>query len=184
MPEPADKNARATAKNAGQPQTRRRRDLRRPAGASPDARTGTMPAAATPNNSRTAPTRRSSWAEAAAVADAQAEVAQTEVGAAPEAPDAVPSPVPASVPALPASQPAASQPAPPGGLFPRNPARRRRPPPSRTLPLPPRSVGPRGRPRNWRRRTRPSPTSSPRPVPLSANRSRAPAAASAARSSR
>ena len=70
-----------------------------------------MPAAATPNNSRTAPTRRSSWAEAAAVADAQAEVAQTEVGAAPEAPDAVPSPVPASVPALPASQPATSQPA-------------------------------------------------------------------------
>ena len=68
-----------------------------------------MPAAATPNNSRTAPTRRSSWAEAAAVADAQAE-AQAEV-AAPEVPDAVPSPVQASVPALPTSQPASSQPA-------------------------------------------------------------------------
>ncbi|MBT2537562.1 MinD/ParA family protein [Arthrobacter sp. ISL-69] len=105
MPESADKNARAHAKNAGQPQTRRRRDLRRPAGASPDARTGTMPAAATPNTSRTAPTRRSSWAEAAAVADAQGEV---ESGPE-EAPAAVPSPVPASAPALPTSQPAASR---------------------------------------------------------------------------
>ncbi|MEV7135655.1 MinD/ParA family protein [Arthrobacter sp. NPDC093128] len=105
MPESADKNARASAKNAGQSQTRRRRDLRRPAGASPDARTGTMPAAATPNTSRTAPTRRSSWAEAAAVADAQAEV---ESGPE-EAPAEVPSPVPASAPALPTSQPAASR---------------------------------------------------------------------------
>ncbi|WP_028271548.1 MinD/ParA family ATP-binding protein [Arthrobacter sp. UNC362MFTsu5.1] len=124
MPESADKNARATAKNAGQPQTRRRRDLRRPAGASPDARTGTMPAAATPNNSRTAPTRRSSWAEAAAVADAQAETeAQAEAGAgsdvgaaAPVQPgvqDSVPSPVPAAAPARPAAQPATAQPATP-----------------------------------------------------------------------
>ena len=63
-----------------------------------------MPAAATPNNSRTAPTRRSSWAEAAAVADAQADV---ETG--PEAAAEVPSPVPASVPALPTSQPATSR---------------------------------------------------------------------------
>ncbi|WLQ07078.1 MinD/ParA family ATP-binding protein [Arthrobacter oryzae] len=131
MPEPADKNARATAHNAGQPQTRRRRDLRRPAGASPDARTGTMPAAATPNNSRTAPARRSSWAEAAAVADAQAETdagapgasagpaaaapAAPAATAAPAAPAAsageatVPSPVPASPPARPAAQPATSR---------------------------------------------------------------------------
>lgn len=64
-----------------------------------------MPAAATPNTSRTAPTRRSSWAEAAAVADAQAEV---ESGPE-EAPAEVPSPVPASAPALPTSQPAASR---------------------------------------------------------------------------
>ncbi|MDQ0078983.1 MinD/ParA family ATP-binding protein [Arthrobacter oryzae] len=63
-----------------------------------------MPAAATPNNSRTAPTRRTSWAEAAAVADAQAEV---EAG--PEAPAEVPSPVSASAPALPTSQPATSR---------------------------------------------------------------------------
>ncbi|MFF1382242.1 MinD/ParA family protein [Arthrobacter sp. NPDC058288] len=106
MPESADKNARATAHNAGQPQTRRRRDLRRPAGASPDARTGTMPAAATPNNSRTAPTRRSSWAEAAAVADAQAEAEATTEGA-PETSAATPAPVPASVPASVPAQPAA-----------------------------------------------------------------------------
>jgi MinD-like ATPase involved in chromosome partitioning or flagellar assembly len=64
-----------------------------------------MPAAATPNTSRTAPTRRSSWAEAAAVADAQAEV---ESGPE-EAPAEVPSPVPASVPAPPTSQPAGSR---------------------------------------------------------------------------
>ena len=64
-----------------------------------------MPAAATPNTSRTAPTRRSSWAEAAAVADAQAEV---ESGPE-EAPAEVPSPVPASAPALPTSQPAGSR---------------------------------------------------------------------------
>ncbi|MDR6505137.1 MinD-like ATPase involved in chromosome partitioning or flagellar assembly [Arthrobacter oryzae] len=63
-----------------------------------------MPAAATPNNSRTAPTRRSSWAEAAAVADAQADVETS-----PEADAAVPSPVPASVPALPTSEPANSR---------------------------------------------------------------------------
>ncbi|QCO99554.1 MinD/ParA family protein [Arthrobacter sp. 24S4-2] len=107
MPESADKNDRATASNAGQSHTRRRRDLRRPAGASADARTGTMPSAATPNNSRTAaPTRRSSWAEAAAVADAQAE----ESGG-PAAPSAAPAAVPAPVPAPPASQPGTSQPA-------------------------------------------------------------------------
>jgi MinD-like ATPase involved in chromosome partitioning or flagellar assembly len=60
-----------------------------------------MPSAATPNNSRTAaPTRRSSWAEAAAVADAQAEAADdTET----------PSVAPSAVPAPPASQPAASR---------------------------------------------------------------------------
>ncbi|KQR65386.1 ATPase [Arthrobacter sp. Leaf337] len=122
MPESADKNARATAHNAGQPQTRRRRDLRRPAGASPDARTGTMPAAATPNNSRTAPTRRSSWAEAAAVADAQVEA---EGGAEVSAAAPVPAPVPASAPAVPA-QPTAQPVAQPASQPEAQPATSRR----------------------------------------------------------
>jgi MinD-like ATPase involved in chromosome partitioning or flagellar assembly len=74
MPDPADQNARAHAEDAGQPQRRRRRDLRRAGGELTDARTGTMPAL-TPNPSSlpepSAPlTRRSSWAEAAAAADA------------------------------------------------------------------------------------------------------------------
>ena len=74
MPDPADKNADANAQDAGQPQPRRRRDLRRADGDLTDARTGTMPAV-TPNPS--SPTdagqpaiRRTSWAEAAAAADA------------------------------------------------------------------------------------------------------------------
>lgn len=74
MPDPADKNADANAQDAGQPQPRRRRDLRRAYGDLTDARTGTMPAV-TPNPS--SPTdagqpaiRRTSWAEAAAAADA------------------------------------------------------------------------------------------------------------------
>ena len=74
-----------------------------------------MPAAATPNNSRTAPTRRSSWAEAAAVADAQVESDATPEApaAAPAAPAApaveatVPSPVSVSAPARPAASPSA-----------------------------------------------------------------------------
>jgi MinD-like ATPase involved in chromosome partitioning or flagellar assembly len=74
MPDPADQNARAHAKNAGQPQGRRRRDLRRADGELTDARTGTMPDV-TPSPSGQpesgAPlTRRASWAEAAAAADA------------------------------------------------------------------------------------------------------------------
>ncbi len=74
MPDPADKNARANAQDAGQPQPRRRRDLRRADGDLTDARTGTMPAV-TPNPSNPTDagqpvTRRTSWAEAAAAADA------------------------------------------------------------------------------------------------------------------
>ncbi|WP_374152835.1 MinD/ParA family protein [Pseudarthrobacter sp. WHRI 8279] len=74
MPDPADQNARAHAEDAGQPQRRRRRALRRGDGELADARTGTMPAV-TPNSSSQpepgAPlTRRTSWAEAAAAADA------------------------------------------------------------------------------------------------------------------
>ena len=68
MPDPADQNARAHAENAGQPQRRRRRDLRRADGELTDARTGTMPAV-TPNTSSQPDagqpvTRRTSWAEA------------------------------------------------------------------------------------------------------------------------
>jgi len=74
MPDPADKNARANAQDAGLPQPRRRRDLRRADGKLTDARTGTMPAV-TPNPSSPADAgqpaaRRTSWAEAAAAADA------------------------------------------------------------------------------------------------------------------
>ncbi|MFJ6159174.1 MinD/ParA family protein [Pseudarthrobacter sp. NPDC092184] len=74
MPDPADQNARAHAEDAGQPQRRRRRDLRRENGVLTDARTGTMPVV-TPNPfGRAEPdapqTRRTSWAEAAAAADA------------------------------------------------------------------------------------------------------------------
>lgn len=74
MPDPADQNARAHVEDAGQPKLRRRRDNRRADGELTDARTGTMPAV-TPNPS-TQPgagrplTRRTSWAEAAAAADA------------------------------------------------------------------------------------------------------------------
>lgn len=74
MSDPADQNARANVQDAGQPQRRRRRDLRRADGEPTEARTGTMPEATpTPPSQRepVAPlTRRTSWAEAAAAADA------------------------------------------------------------------------------------------------------------------
>jgi len=79
MPQPADQNAGAPAEDAGQPQLRRRRDIRRADGSLEDAWTGTMPAV-TPNTPRKndaggPATRRSSWAEAAAAADAAKPVA-------------------------------------------------------------------------------------------------------------
>lgn len=74
MPDPADQNARAHAEDVGQPQLRRRRDLRRADGKLADARTGTMPVVSSDSSSRPEPgaplTRRTSWADAAAVADA------------------------------------------------------------------------------------------------------------------
>ncbi|MFJ6299941.1 MinD/ParA family ATP-binding protein [Pseudarthrobacter oxydans] len=74
MPEPTDQNARAHAEDAGEPQRRRRRDLRRANGELTDARTGTMPAVTANSSSQPQPgtplTRRTSWAEAAAAADA------------------------------------------------------------------------------------------------------------------
>lgn len=98
MPHPADQNAGAQAEDAGQPQLRRRRDLRRADGSVDDAWTGTMPAV-TPSPSRSndadkTMTRRTSWAEAAAAADATK-------------PSREPSPAPATQPALPDRQPAA-----------------------------------------------------------------------------
>lgn len=97
MPEPADQNAGAPAEDAGQPQLRRRRDLRRADGSVDDAWTGTMPAVtpspSNPNDAGTPATRRTSWAAAAAAADATK-------------PSRAPSPAPAP-PAPPARQPAA-----------------------------------------------------------------------------
>lgn len=99
MPEPADQNAGAPAEDAGQPQLRRRRDLRRADGSVDDAWTGTMPAVTpSPSNSHDAgrpATRRTSWAEAAAAADA------TKPSRAPS-----PAPAPPVQPAPPARQPA------------------------------------------------------------------------------
>lgn len=99
MPHPADQNAGAPAEDAGQPQLRRRRDLRRADGSVQDAWTGTMPAV-TPDMSSSKDagkpvTRRSSWAEAAAAADATK-------------PSRAPSPAqPAKQPAPPAAAPSA-----------------------------------------------------------------------------
>lgn len=74
MPDPADQNARAHAEDAGQPQRRRRRDLRRADGELTGARTGTMPEVTPSPSGQPEPgaplTRRTSWAEAAAAADA------------------------------------------------------------------------------------------------------------------
>ncbi|GKV72802.1 MinD/ParA family protein [Pseudarthrobacter sp. NCCP-2145] len=73
MPDPADQNARANAEDAGQPQLRRRRDLRRAGGEMTDARTGTMPVVTPSPSGQPGPgaqlTRRTSWAEAAEAAD-------------------------------------------------------------------------------------------------------------------
>lgn len=75
MPDPADQNdAQADAEDAAYLQLRRRRDLRRAGGELTDTQTGTMPAVPpAPANQPTAGqplTRRASWAEAAAAADA------------------------------------------------------------------------------------------------------------------
>ncbi|KRE91860.1 ATPase [Arthrobacter sp. Soil764] len=105
MPDPADQNAGAQAEDAGQPQLRRRRDLRRADGSVQDAWTGTMPAVTpSPSSSNDAgkpATRRTSWAEAAAAADASR-------------PTRGPSPAPVAdeQPAPPARQPAADPEAP------------------------------------------------------------------------
>lgn len=106
MPQPADQNAGAPAEDAGQPQLRRRRDLRRADGSVDDAWTGTMPAV-TPNTPRkndagSPVTRRTSWAEAAAAADAAKPAA------------AGPGPAPARLPAF--AQPVAESAEPIGAV--------------------------------------------------------------------
>ncbi|WJH23699.1 MinD/ParA family protein [Pseudarthrobacter defluvii] len=110
MPDPADQTAGAPAEDAGQPQLRRRRDLRRADGSVQDAWTGTMPAV-TPNTPSSSDagkpvTRRSSWAEAAAAADA------TKPSRAPSAPASPVSPSSSGTPApaRPAAAPIASVP--------------------------------------------------------------------------
>src|SRR4051812_9580357 len=103
MPDPADQNAGAQAEDAGQPQPSRRRDLRRADGSLRDAWTGTMPAVtsntSSSNDAGGPVRRRSSWAEAAAAADA---TKPSRAPSAPAAPVAPPSSSQAA-PAQPAS---------------------------------------------------------------------------------
>ncbi|WP_455835783.1 MinD/ParA family ATP-binding protein [Pseudarthrobacter siccitolerans] len=86
MPDTADQNAQAHAADAEQPK-RRRRDLRRVDSELQDMRTGTMPAV--PPNVSMKPdaaqpvTRRTSWADAAAVADAAKPAPHSPVPVAP-----------------------------------------------------------------------------------------------------
>lgn len=94
MPNPADQNARDDAGNAGQTSLRRRRDLRRGGDDLTDAQTGTMPAvspnpSSQPENKQV--TRRTSWAEAAAAADAEKPAApnRTPMSAQPASPDTI-----------------------------------------------------------------------------------------------
>lgn len=107
MPDPADQNAGAQAEDAGQPQLRRRRDLRRADGSVQDAWTGTMPSVtpeiSSANDVGQPVTRRSSWAEAAAAADA-AKPSRAPSAAAPGSPAG-------QAPAQPAQQTIASVPA-------------------------------------------------------------------------
>ncbi|WP_442863711.1 MinD/ParA family ATP-binding protein [Arthrobacter sp. FW306-06-A] len=102
MPDPADQTAGAPAEDAGQPQLRRRRDLRRDHGSVQDAWTGTMPAVTPPSSSNDAGkpvTRRSSWAEAAAAADAtKPSRAPSTAPASPVAPGVSPPSPPAADP--------------------------------------------------------------------------------------
>ncbi|MDQ0755341.1 MinD/ParA family protein [Arthrobacter sp. B3I4] len=110
MPEPVEDNAAATAEHSGQPELRRRRDLRRVDGEDPAARTGTMPVI----NPRSVPAdaaepparptqRSSSWAQAAEAADER--FGNPATGTTP-----VISQVPAAPP-QPAAAPASEQPA-------------------------------------------------------------------------
>ncbi len=110
MPDPADQNARAHVEDAGQPQLRRRRDLRRGNGELTDAQTGIMPAV-TPNPSSQPDaalplTRRTTWAEAAAAADA------AKPGVHVPAPARAPAPVEATRPDIGTSVPPAPSPFP------------------------------------------------------------------------
>ncbi|TQJ59925.1 MinD-like ATPase involved in chromosome partitioning or flagellar assembly [Arthrobacter sp. SLBN-83] len=104
MPDPADQTAGAPAEDGGQPQLRRRRDLRRADGSVQDAWTGTMPAVTPPSNPNDAGkpvTRRSSWAEAAAAADATKPSRAPSAAAAPVSPSSSATPAPARPAAAP-----------------------------------------------------------------------------------
>jgi MinD-like ATPase involved in chromosome partitioning or flagellar assembly len=114
MPESVEDNSAATADNSGQPEPRRRRDLRRADGESDAARTGTMPvvnprtspfdAAERPAPDRAVPQRRNSWAEAAEAADERS----AATGAVPVIRQVPAAPLP------PAAPPASALPAAPG----------------------------------------------------------------------
>lgn len=108
MPEPVDNRSANPAVEAEQPELRRRRDRRR--GDDSDPRTGTMPTI-TPDDVSSPPVRTapsSSWAEAAAAADAPATPNRAPQGAAP-------------ITSVPAGAPAATTPAPPSASVPAAP---------------------------------------------------------------
>lgn len=107
MPDSVEDNTAATTDNSGQPQIRRRRDLRRADG-DEAAWTGTMPVI-NPRTSpvepadRAVPKRRSSWAEAAEAADER--TSSPDTGASPvirQAPAVQLPPAPEVAPAVPA----------------------------------------------------------------------------------
>jgi MinD-like ATPase involved in chromosome partitioning or flagellar assembly len=103
MPESVEDNTAATTDNSGQPETRRRRDLRRADG-DEAARTGTMPVV----NPRTSsaepsmPKRRTSWAEAAEAADER----NASTGSVPVIVAAAPAPAAGPLPPAPETAPA------------------------------------------------------------------------------
>ena len=107
MPDPVDNNTVNAAAEAEKPELRRRRDRRR--GEDSDARTGTMPII-TPSDVASEPPRTirsSSWAEAAAAADAPQAPTRPPIDVVPQAPAPVRADLPAapdaapSIPALP-----------------------------------------------------------------------------------
>ncbi|WP_354234834.1 MinD/ParA family protein [Arthrobacter sp. UYEF3] len=127
MPEPVEDNSAATAEKSGQPELRRRRDLRRADGRNAAARTGTMPVANprsvpaenTESTARPAPPRSSSWAQAAEAADERfggpATGTTPVIDKVPDAPQQAPtapqqpSAPPTSAPAAPEEAPAAPE---------------------------------------------------------------------------
>ncbi|MGO4493565.1 MinD/ParA family protein, partial [Arthrobacter sp. 2YAF22_2] len=118
MPEPVEDNSAATAENSGQPELRRRRDLRRADGPDEAVRTGTMPvvnprsatAETTEPPSRPAPPRSSSWAQAAEAADER--FGNPATGTTPVIVQAPPAPQQPAAPRPPAAPPTSAPVAP------------------------------------------------------------------------